>query len=147
MSRIRCKFKIQQLRPTGNKEGDKELFALNLVAEYDQAIPEDQAFQKWTPTGHMEVYISNPDAVRALQSAQYCYVDLTPIVVDSNPPEQIPPTGDGTAQPPVVDRPPTGTGKPTAHEAPDPKEKPSEQGPKVDKSPPDQTPKGKHSGK
>lgn len=42
---------------------------------------EDQAFSEATPSGHMELYVSNPTALAILKEGDYCHIDITPIVV------------------------------------------------------------------
>ena len=46
-------------------------------AEYDTAIPEDQRFQKATPTGEIKMQIDNPAALEFFKPGNAYYVDFT----------------------------------------------------------------------
>jgi hypothetical protein len=45
--------------------------------QYDPTIPEDQAFQKATPTGMAEFQIDNPAAAAQLTIGKTYYFDIT----------------------------------------------------------------------
>jgi hypothetical protein len=46
---------------------------------YDDKIPEDQRFQKATPSGFIEMQIDNEAALAQLQPGKSFYVDFTPV--------------------------------------------------------------------
>ncbi|CAK0236000.1 Uncharacterised protein [Burkholderia pseudomallei] len=46
--------------------------------EYDNDIPEDQRFQKATPSGMLELQIDNPAAIEQLVIGKAYYFDMTP---------------------------------------------------------------------
>ena len=49
--------------------------------QYDQSIPEDQRFQKATPSGHIEMQIDNPPVAEFFEQSlgKQFYVDFTPV--------------------------------------------------------------------
>lgn len=51
---------------------------LKFSAQYDQTIPEDQRFQKATPSAHAEFQIDNPAALEQFNLGDAYYVDFTP---------------------------------------------------------------------
>lgn len=48
-------------------------------ARYDTTIPEDQRFQKATPSGDCTLQIDNPAVLEQLEAGTSFYVDFTPI--------------------------------------------------------------------
>ncbi|MBF4041901.1 hypothetical protein ISI04_08775 [Burkholderia pseudomallei] len=46
--------------------------------EYDMNTPEDQRFQKATPSGLLELQIDNPAAIEQLVIGRAYYFDMTP---------------------------------------------------------------------
>ena len=51
---------------------------IKLCCQYDESDPEDTKFSKATPSGSMELRISNPNLISKFQPGQIYYVDLTP---------------------------------------------------------------------
>jgi len=51
---------------------------LKFNCEYDSTIPEDQRFQKATPSGSGEFWIDNPSALAEFKLGNYYYVDFSP---------------------------------------------------------------------
>ena len=51
---------------------------LRFEAQYDESIPEDQRFQKATPSGFCELQIDNPKALEQFELGATYYVDFTP---------------------------------------------------------------------
>lgn len=72
---IRCKFRVESIEENYSPGSKK----VALVTQYDQSLPEDGRFTRWTPSGRMEVVIDNPAAIAQLKVGGYVYVDLTPI--------------------------------------------------------------------
>ncbi|MBI4458068.1 hypothetical protein HY633_03845 [Candidatus Uhrbacteria bacterium] len=52
---------------------------LKFDTRYDDNIPEDQRFQKCTPTGHAEFLIDNPAALTQFEVGGDFYVDFNPV--------------------------------------------------------------------
>lgn len=50
---------------------------LRFDAQYDSSIPEDQRFQKATPSAHAEFQIDNPAALEQFKLGAAYYVDFT----------------------------------------------------------------------
>ena len=67
-----------KMRVTSVKlDGYNETVKFDCLYEEDQ--PEDTKFSKTTPTGNMELAISNPKLAGKFQPGQSYYVDLTPV--------------------------------------------------------------------
>jgi len=71
---VRAKMKLTSVTEHANW-GAK---TLKFQAQYDTATPEDQRFQKATPTASAEFVIDNPSAVEQFKLGDDYYVDFTP---------------------------------------------------------------------
>ena len=71
---IRCKMRLENVfgKAWG---GSKAIFRCS----YDEALAEDRAFQKATPSGFAEFDVDNPKAAEQLIIGQNYYVDFTPV--------------------------------------------------------------------
>jgi hypothetical protein len=52
---------------------------LNFTCTYDTSIPEDQRFQKATPSGSAKFQIDNPGALEQFVAGQSYYLDFSPV--------------------------------------------------------------------
>lgn len=52
---------------------------VHFQAQYDSSIPEDQRFQKATPSASAEFHIDNPAALEQFKLGESYYVDFTPV--------------------------------------------------------------------
>lgn len=52
---------------------------LNFSAIYDTMIPEDQRFQKATPSANFDITIDNPTALAQFELGKFYYIDFTPV--------------------------------------------------------------------
>ncbi len=77
---VRAKFAVINIvtKAWGPQPGQSTSF-VHLEPRYDESIPEDQRFQKATPSGHIEMQIDNPAAVAILVPGKQFYVDFTPV--------------------------------------------------------------------
>jgi hypothetical protein len=71
---VRAKMQVTGI--TERVWGGKEI---ELTPQYDQSIPEDQRFQKATPSGRITMQIDNPAAAEQLRLGRTFYVDFTPV--------------------------------------------------------------------
>jgi hypothetical protein len=69
---VRCKFKLVSIE---SHAGGNRTFKFE--PQYDQSIPEDQRFQKYTPSGLFTMYVDNP-AIQLALGDQF-YFDITPV--------------------------------------------------------------------
>jgi hypothetical protein len=76
MTKTRCKFRCESKVPAW--EGSTDHFKVSFQTLYDTSIPEDERFSKYTPSGQMEVTISNPAALEMIQPGQDYYIDISP---------------------------------------------------------------------
>ena len=54
---------------------------LRFECAYDPEMPEDQRFQKATPSGFAEFQIDNPAALAQFSLGQFYYVEFSPVTV------------------------------------------------------------------
>ena len=52
---------------------------LNFTSQYDTSIPEDQRFQKATPSASAKFVVDNPAALEQFVPGEYYYLDFTPV--------------------------------------------------------------------
>lgn len=52
---------------------------LSFSATYDTSIPEDQRFQKATPSATADFFIDNPKALEQFKLGDSYYVDFSPV--------------------------------------------------------------------
>ena len=78
---VRAKLKLIEI--THHHWGSPQSRRLKFQAEYDNTIPEDQRFQKATPSGTAELMIDNPAALAQFELGQAYYVDFTPVPAPS----------------------------------------------------------------
>ncbi len=77
--RAKLHLKSETLYEWGGKK-------LTFETRYDTSIPEDQRFQKATPTGNIEMQIDNPVALEQFKLGGDYYVDFTPVPAASAAP-------------------------------------------------------------
>jgi len=76
MTKIRCKFVCtDKAALEGSLDGTHKV---KFEARYHPETPEDQRFTKATPWGSLDVSISNPTALAALEVGKAYYLDLSP---------------------------------------------------------------------
>lgn len=82
---VRAKFNltnIEEQRITFKKDAKPEdgINQKFLVFQtcYDSSIPEDQRFQKATPSGCIKMQVDNPAALEQFEVGKSYYVDFTP---------------------------------------------------------------------
>lgn len=73
---VRAKFQLQEVT---NNHWSKDSKVLTFRASYDTSIPEDQRFQKATPSGEFKMHVDNPSAVAAFELGRYYYLDASPV--------------------------------------------------------------------
>ena len=76
MTQIRCKFVCESKTPIEHSiDGAHKV---RFDARYHPETPEDQRFTKATPWGTLDVAISNPTALAAIEVGKAYYLDLCP---------------------------------------------------------------------
>lgn len=77
---VRAKMKLQAIVEThwGPTSSSK---VLEFQSQYDMSIPEDQRFQKATPSASAKFQIDNPAALAQFEVGKDYYVDFTPVIV------------------------------------------------------------------
>lgn len=67
-----CKFRCSHVKDFGTAE------EVRLDAQYDQTLDEDRRFAQASPSGHLEVVISNPAVRGFFQPGKTYYLEATP---------------------------------------------------------------------
>ena len=71
-----CKFRCTEVAKLDWGNGAERV---KLSAQYDPTLPEDQKFQKATPTGSFESQIDNPAVFGFFQPGKSYMVTITPV--------------------------------------------------------------------
>lgn len=69
--------KIQLTHITQSSWGNKDDRILKFAAIYDETIPEEQRFQKATPSAEFTMTVNNPVALEQFVLGEKYYVDFT----------------------------------------------------------------------
>lgn len=73
---VRAKFTVTEVAQISHQPAARRI---KLAAQYDVTIPEDRRFCEYTPSGTLEMYVTNPAAIEALPLGQAFYLDFTPV--------------------------------------------------------------------
>ena len=76
---VRAKMKLATISETKWSESAPGSKTLRFQSQYDQSIPEDQRFQKATPSASAEFQIDNPAALEQFVLGADYYLDFTPV--------------------------------------------------------------------
>lgn len=75
---VRAKLRLAHIRQVTYSPDMPKQTTLRFEALYDNNTPEDQRFQKATPSGWAELQIDNPAALEQFVAGESYYVDFTP---------------------------------------------------------------------
>jgi hypothetical protein len=53
---------------------------IQLNAEYDSSIPEDQRFSKATPSFSLTMYVTNPAVIERMTEGKYFYIEFVDLI-------------------------------------------------------------------
>jgi hypothetical protein len=73
---VRAKFKVQSV--THNAPAGTEKSGSVVLTPVTSGSEENKVFWKYTPSGRIEMQVSNMDALAQFQPGQEFYVDFTP---------------------------------------------------------------------
>lgn len=76
---VRARLRLTSVTDTAWGKNGPVQKKLRFDCIYDQGTPEEQRFQKATPTGHAELQIDNPAAIAQFEIGQDYYVDFNPV--------------------------------------------------------------------
>lgn len=68
-----------QLNSITQHSYSKELRTLHFDAVHDTSTPENERFTKYTPSGHFDMTVDNPEALAQFELGVSYYVDFTPV--------------------------------------------------------------------
>lgn len=72
---VRAKFQVTKITALANTRATE----VHLIPNYDDKIPEDQRYSKYTPSGSVVMYIDNPPAQEFFVLGQTYYIDFTKV--------------------------------------------------------------------
>lgn len=75
---IRAKVRVVSITDNVTPAGSVHGSNVRLVPVMDGS-PENKTWAKYTPSGHIELFIDNPAAVSEFREAHEFYVDFTPV--------------------------------------------------------------------
>lgn len=78
---VRAKFKLVNITNFADMPAKKLVFHV----QYDDTIPEDARFAKYTPSGHVEMFVDNPAAMAAFEIGRFYYLDFSPVAAPAVP--------------------------------------------------------------
>ena len=73
---VRAKFQLQEITSNFWNPTSKTLI---FRAAYDMTIPEDQRFNKATPSATVTMQVDNPAALEQFELGKYYYFDMTQV--------------------------------------------------------------------
>lgn len=78
MSTVRAKFRCSAVKHRKNTPSPAEqtVREFEFDALYDDTVPEDQRYAKYTPSGKLTITVDNPAI--SWQPGNYYYLDITP---------------------------------------------------------------------
>ncbi len=77
---VRAKMTLNSITEERRGPGEgQSVKYLNFTCTYDPSLPEDQRFQKATPTGSATFQVDNPAALEQFVPGQSYYVDFSPV--------------------------------------------------------------------
>jgi hypothetical protein len=72
---------LTAIQEIAGSEGKTFTFTPN----YDPAIPEDQVFMKYSPSGSFTIFVTNRVVLAEWKCGQYYYFDTTPVPAAETP--------------------------------------------------------------
>lgn len=78
--RTRAKFEVREVDNTNASAVTLKMAAVTSKPFDAEGVSEDNDFARWTPSGLLEIQITNPNLLDAFKVGQKYYVDLTETV-------------------------------------------------------------------
>lgn len=76
--KVRAKMKAYAVQPLHSGNPDDVMSEIRLMPVYDDGNPENKTWSKYTPSGEVRLFITNPDAIAAFDPGKSYFVDFTP---------------------------------------------------------------------
>lgn len=76
---VRAKFRCTSIERFGTSEAEGPV-NYRFAPVYDQSIPEDQRYAKFTPSGELRLYVDNPAV--SFEAGKAYYLDIAPAEVE-----------------------------------------------------------------
>lgn len=75
---VRAKMKAYAVTPMHDGNPQEASAEIRLMAVYDDGNPENKSWSKYTPSGEVRLFITNPPAIEFFEPGKSYYVDFTP---------------------------------------------------------------------
>lgn len=75
---VRAKMKCYAVEHLKDGKPDTTLADIRLMPVYDDGNPENKTWSKYTPSGEVRLFVTNPAAINAFEPGKSYYVDFTP---------------------------------------------------------------------
>jgi hypothetical protein len=86
MRKMRCKFYVNEVAQTAGGAGQPPSGeVLKMSAVYGTA-GDNTDWSKWTPSGSLQLHVTNPDAVGCFKPGDIVYIDIAPVDAEPSAP-------------------------------------------------------------
>ena len=75
MRKLRAKFYVRSVAQNGRQAEGVDSEVLHLDPVYGD---DNEPWSKYTPSGHLEMHVTNPDAFGAFEPGQLVWLDISP---------------------------------------------------------------------
>lgn len=75
---VRAKMKAYAVTPMHSGNPNETVAEIRLMPVYDDGSAENKSWSKYTPSGEVRLFITNPNAINAFEPGKSYYVDFTP---------------------------------------------------------------------
>jgi hypothetical protein len=75
---VRAKMKAYAVTPMHSGNPNEVSAEIRLMAVYEDGNPENRTWSKYTPSGEIRLFITNPEAIAAFEPGKSYYVDFSP---------------------------------------------------------------------
>lgn len=76
--KVRAKMKAYAVTPMHDGKPNEASAEIRLMPVYDDGNPENASWSKYTPSGEVRLFITNPAAIAAFEPGKCYFVDFTP---------------------------------------------------------------------
>jgi hypothetical protein len=75
---VRAKMKCFHVDHLKSGNPDDVAADIRMVPVYDDGNPENKSWSKWTPSGEIRLFVTNPEAIKQFEPGKSYFVDFTP---------------------------------------------------------------------
>ena len=75
---VRAKFKCWAVTHGNDPNPNSFCARVQFMAAYDDGNEDNKSWSKYTPSGSLDMYVTNPAAIEAFEPGKYYYLAITP---------------------------------------------------------------------